>query len=626
MNQVEQSDPYGRLRRQQQYLHIINDFALGLLRINTVDDILWLIAKHAIAQLDFLDCVIYLVNDAGDTLVQRAAHGPKNPQDKDILAPITIKLGQGIVGTVALTGKPERITDTRNDPRYVVDDDIRLSELAVPIYYQDRVIGVIDSEHPEPNFYQPEHLEILTTIGAMASTSIATALAVERLKHTVSALNEAQRELEIQAHQDSLTGLLNRRAFDRLLEQALFNAQYKDRPCVVAFIDVDMLKTVNELCGHLAGDELLRQLARMFKLILQPVDQLARIGGDEFLILLVDKTLNQAKQTMEALRSQVEQFRFVWNNQPIHVGVSIGIAMVDEHCPDSIVAYQRADAAMLMAKQAGRNRIHVYCEDFAQAKRYHEDSHWVQRVSKEIDADNFALYFQPIVPIQSTKTSPPRCFEILLRLIEEDGQVILPGAFLPAVERYGLSARLDRYVFCKTRAWLQQNQAQLPKQFQFTINLSAYSLDDPNFIELVEDALQLPDLPERWLCLEITETAAISNFSRAVETIQRLNQLGCLFALDDFGSGITTVHYLRELPVDVVKIDGSLIQRLEDDKINQHLVKAYTEITHLLGRKIVAEFIEDETTLHMLQNIGVDFAQGYLFAKPEPITQLLKTI
>lgn len=603
-------------------MHIINDFALALLRVNTVDEILWLIAKHAIAQLEFLDCVIYLLDDTGEMLVQRAAHGPKNPQDKEILAPITIPLGQGIVGTVAVTGKPELILDTRQDPRYIIDDDIRLSELAVPIFYRDEVIGVIDSEHPEARFYSTEHLEILTTIGAMASTSIATALTVERLKETVDALHAAQQELKLLAHQDSLTGLLNRRAFDHLLEQAIQQARHEGKAYALAFLDVDMLKTVNEICGHQAGDELLRQLTRLFRINLQPQHQLARIGGDEFMVLMADCSLPQAEQLMETIRNEVEQFRFVWNDQPIHVGVSIGLMALDDSCPDSVTAHQQVDTALMLAKESGRNRIQVYSADQADAIRHSEASRWVQRVGKEIDADNFVLFYQSIRPIQAPESQSPCCFEVLLRLRNHDGNFILPGVFLPAAERYGLSARLDRYVLEKAITWLEANQAMLPARFQLNINISAYSLDNPNIIGFIRDILSTRNLPAQWLCLEITETAAISNFSRAIEFIEALKALGCRFALDDFGSGIATVNYLRQLPVDLVKIDGSLIRQLNEDPISQHLVQSFTDIAHLLSHQVVAEHVENEATRQQLKTIGVDYAQGFHIARPAPMDSL----
>lgn len=613
---------YQDLKRRAYYLQIINELALGLLQQSSMEDILWLVAKSAIAQLGFLDCVIYLTDSSGHRLIQRAAHGPKNPVAKEILDPIIIPVGEGIVGAVAATGKPQLVRDTRTDERYIVDDESRLSELAVPIFFESKVIGVIDSEHPEANFYTPEHLEIMTTIASMAATKIASALAIERLHDTVDELHKAQQELRYQAAHDPLTGLYNRREFELRLNHALLSARDDDTRHVLGYLDIDLFKVVNDTSGHVAGDNLLRQLAKLFQKVLREDDVVARLGGDEFALLMLDCDLANAHERIEQLRHRVEDFRFAWEGQTLSVAVSIGLSQIDAQCTSEDVALSMADTACMMAKESGRNRVQVYQDDSTALHERYRAIHWVHRLSRALDEKHFQFVCQPIVPVDADPNANPS-YEVLLRLVEQDGNFIMPGDFLPAAERFGLSTRLDRYVISEVLEWLAAHRTQLPKSLLVSINISAYSLDSLELYEHIIGELQRTQMPGSALCIEITETAAIANHARSSGFISGLKQHGCRFAIDDFGSGMTTVGYLRNLPVDYIKLDGTLIRRIIDDPIDRKLVQAIIHIAHMLGVKTVAEYVETEHALILLKKMGIDCVQGFLVGEPTPLSAML---
>ncbi len=613
---------YQDLKRRAHYLQIINELALGLLQQSSMDDILWLVAKSAIAQLGFLDCVIYLLDESGQTLIQRAAHGPKNPVAKEILDPIVVPLGKGIVGAVAVTGEPELVRDTQTDDRYILDDEARQSELAVPIFFEGKVIGVIDSEHPQANFYTPEHLEIMTTIASMAATKIASALAIERLRETVDKLHAAQRELHYQATHDPLTGLYNRRQFEVCLDRALASARDHDTRHVLGYLDIDLFKIINDTSGHVAGDNLLRQLAGLFQHSVRDDDVVARLGGDEFALLMLDCDLAKARTRIEQLRRQVEEFRFAWHGQMLSVGVSIGLSSIDANCPSDDVALRMADTACMMAKEGGRNRVHVYHDGDADLHQRYREIHWVYRLNQALDDKRLQFFCQPIAPVNAGSCDVPS-YEILLRLVEPDGTLVMPNDFLHAAERFGLSTRLDRHVISGVLEWLAAHKARLPQPMLVSINISAYSLDHPELYDYIVGELQRTQVPGSTLCIEITETAAIADRGRSSGFIRRLKQHGCRFAIDDFGSGMTTVGYLRDLPVDYIKLDGTLIRRMTDDPIDRELVQTIIHIAHMLGVKTVAEYVETECTLALLKELEIDCAQGHLIGESMPLSDIL---
>lgn len=429
------------------------------------------------------------------------------------------------------------------------------------------------------------------------------------------------REIAFQASHDELTGLGNRRAFEKALSQVFDPIRENARQHVVCYLDLDDFKVVNDTCGHAAGDELLRQIAHRFEGLLREEDHLCRLGGDEFGILLMDQSLPQALQIAERLQHNLAAYRFVWREQSFGVGVSIGMVVLDAASESVGALLQAADSACYVAKDAGRNRIHVYAlDDPALAQRYGV-MEWVSRIEHALHHDRFVLVAQPIVRIDG-QTPGLHC-EILLRMRDDQGALVSPGQFMPAAERYHLASRVDRWVVTHALQWLDRHQDRID---QCAINLSGQSLGDAAFMDFVLKSLSDTALNCEKLCFEITETAAISNLQTANHFIGTLRARGCKFSLDDFGSGLSSFAYLRNLPVDVLKIDGQFVRDIAHDPVSLAMVKSIHEIGCLMGKQTVAEFVESQAILDLLREIGVHYAQGYAVGYPVPLDQILAAI
>lgn len=425
--------------------------------------------------------------------------------------------------------------------------------------------------------------------------------------------------IEYQATHDELTGLGNRRAFEVALAECFERTRSTAQHYVVCYLDLDEFKVVNDTCGHTAGDELLRQIARLFTDVLREEDHLCRIGGDEFGIILTHQTVARALLVAERLQLSLAAYRFVWREQSFGVGVSIGMVVLDAHSESAGALLQAADSACYVAKDAGRGRIHVYAtDDPALAQRYGV-MEWVSRIEHALQHDRFVLFAQPIVPIGARTAGGLHC-EILLRMHDEQGSLVSPGLFMPAVERYHLASRVDRWVVTHALQWVAQHQDQIE---QCSINLSGQSLGDAVFMDFVLQSLDTAALPYEKICFEVTETAAISNLHTANRFIETLRQLGCKFSLDDFGSGLSSFAYLRNLPVDVLKIDGQFVKDIAHDPVSLAMVKSIHEIGCLMGKETVAEFVESQAILERLREIGVHYAQGYAVGYPVPLDQVL---
>ncbi|MCB1739067.1 MAG: EAL domain-containing protein [Gammaproteobacteria bacterium] len=776
----------GAAQARANLIDVIHELALAILREQTLDELVWLIAKTTISKLGLEDCVIYLLDEHRNILVQRAAFGPKSPEGQLIVNPIEIPLGQGIVGTVAMTGQPELIHDVREDPRYIVDDEPRLSELAVPIVLENRVLGVIDSEHSAAHFYTKEHVELLTIIASMASTRIGALLTIERLNETVRQLeatrnalrreeqrfrnlynkhpsmffsvdvngvvvsvndyacqelgferrqlegsklaerivladehslahylqlcleNPAQtfrfegstrdvngqeiwlrltargperrtsdrldkrrravpelereprahdpddtdlapvlivaeditethllsQELEFHACRDALTGLLNRREFETQLAEAMTDADMPPDRQALCFVDLDKFKLVNDTCGHAAGDALLRHVAQRLTERVRRSDLVGRIGGDEFAILMRDCSLADAKRSAELLLECLATEPFHWDTHIFAVGASIGVAALDAGTGTVDDVFSAADSACLDAKAHGRNRVHVHRDRALDNARRESDNRWGTRIAKALNEDAFALYAQPIVALtELTEPAPassvsvtraPLHAEVLLRMHDGEGGLIPPGAFVPAAERFSLAVRLDQWVVEQTLRWLERSG--LPSSSAnphcIAINLSAASICDPKFLDFLAANVRASPVAPRSLCFEITETVAITETSRARSFIKQLGALGCRFALDDFGSGLSSFGYLKSFPVDFLKIDSVYVRDLHSDPLNLAMVRSIAEMGHLLGMRVVAECVHDSAVLEHLTEVGVDFVQGFAVAQPMPIEAL----
>lgn len=435
----------------------------------------------------------------------------------------------------------------------------------------------------------------------------------------ISERKAAENQIKYQASHDELTGLGNRRAFEQMLGDLFEQSRHSSPKHVLAYLDLDEFKVINDTCGHAAGDELLRQVALQFSACLRSDDSLYRIGGDEFGMVLRHQSLEQALHIAERLQQHLTNFRFQWHERSFGVGVSIGLVVVNKESESVGALLQSADSACYVAKEAGRGRIHVYAnDDPALAQRYGV-MEWVSRIENALSNNLFSLYAQPILDLKENAGKGIHC-EILLRMSDEHGGVILPGAFMPAVERYHLAARVDKWVVTQALAWIAQHQSHIDL---CSINLSGQSLSDPQFLKFIQNSLQQAHIPCAKICFEITETAAISQIQVAQQFIHTLSEMGCQFSLDDFGSGLSSFAYLRTLNVDILKIDGQFVRDIETNPINLAMVKSIHEIAHLMGKRTVAEFVENAAILEKIRAIGIDYGQGYGLGRPMPIQQLL---
>jgi diguanylate cyclase (GGDEF)-like protein/PAS domain S-box-containing protein len=426
----------------------------------------------------------------------------------------------------------------------------------------------------------------------------------------VTQLRGLEREMLYLARHDSLTGLINRRELERQLEAAIMSAGSGRQHCL-CYLDLDEFKLVNDSCGHIAGDELLRQLTALLAAHVREADVLARLGGDEFGVLLRDCSLQGAAAAAENLCRTVRQFRFCWEDRVFEIGVSIGVVPITAHSGTLSQVLSAADAACYVAKEHGRNRVHLYQpDDRAMAERYGE-MQWVHRIQRGFEDRRFHLFQQPIKPFVAGE----EISEILLRLRGEDGEQLPTPSFIAAAERYHLIRTIDRWVVEEAL----QAIAKVGGDRVYAVNLSGQSLGDPAFLDYVLSRVRRGSVPPRRLCFEITETASIANLGRARQFIAALKEVGCRFVLDDFGSGLSSFAYLRSLPVDFLKIDGEFVRHMMADPVQRALVQSIHQVGHLMGLTTIAESVEDETTWMALRDIGVDYAQGYWLGMPEPL-------
>ncbi len=439
----------------------------------------------------------------------------------------------------------------------------------------------------------------------------------------VTQYHALSRKLSWQASHDFLTGLVNRREFEQRLAEAIANAKETDQAHTLCYLDLDQFKVVNDTCGHVAGDELLRQLSILLRKRLRASDTLARIGGDEFGIILYECGLLQSTGIVDHLLSMIQGFRFVWQHNTFSIGASIGLVAIDSASGDINSILGAADAACYAAKENGRNRVHLYQSDDLGLLQQRGERQWVARIQHALEEKRFRLYQQAIVPIIRSSGSKNH-YELLLRMISETGETLSPMSFIPAAERYGLMQTIDRWVinnFFSTYEDFTKNllTAEIDLDSIYTINLSGLSINDEQFLYFVKEQFTIHEILPRNICFEITETAAIANLTRAAKLIEQIRDLGCSFALDDFGSGMSSFTYLKNLPVDYVKIDGSFIKNIVNDPIDRTLVEFMNRIGHEIGMQTIAEFVENDLILAKLRELGIDYAQGYVIARPSPL-------
>ncbi len=433
----------------------------------------------------------------------------------------------------------------------------------------------------------------------------------------ITKIRNMTRQMAYQASHDALTGMLNRREFEKRLDDALQISQFQGKQHTLCYMDLDQFKIVNDTCGHIAGDELLKQLGSVLQSNTRESDSLARLGGDEFGLLLMGCPVEKAEVLAEKLRKAIEDFRFRWDHKTFKLGVSIGLVSIDARSGNISDILSAADSACYIAKEQGRNRYHVYKADDAVLSRHTDEMNWIHRIHMALDNSSFVLYCQKVV---SVDTPENEYFEVLVRMRDTDGKLISPNAFLPAAERFDLMTFVDQ--------WVIENTLQVMNQpgytgFAFAINLSGQTLNDSRVLHFIIDMIDKCEIDPERICFEITETAMIANLNSAVKFASTLRGMGCKIALDDFGSGLSSFSYLKNLPVNYLKIDGSLVREIDSDPINLAMVESITQIARAMGLKTVAEFVENDAIFNKLRHINIDFAQGYGIEKPKPLTDLM---
>jgi len=422
------------------------------------------------------------------------------------------------------------------------------------------------------------------------------------------------------ASHDDLTGLCNRREFQRQLNMLFDDASGTSAHHVLMYIDLDQFKVVNDNCGHQVGDELMCQVAGHIQRRVPPGNTLARLGGDEFGVLISDCGIDRALSIAEGVRDSIAAFEFVWKDRAFKVSASIGVCAIDNSSVTPEAVMSAADAACYVAKDKGRNRVQLFFggDDCMRKK---QEMEWVPRIEQALKEDRLELHYQKIISLREKHSQPFAYLEVLLRLVDESGALVSPGTFFPAAERYNMMPAIDRWVvehllLDPSQAWISGSD---DVATHLGINLSGASINDDTFVEFLEDALRRTTIPHAWICFEITETVAISNLARATEVMHAIRAMGCRFALDDFGKGMSSLSYLRSLPVDYLKIDGALVQSIMDDDVACTMVEAINRIAYAMDIETIAEFVENDQVLRRLRAIGVDFAQGFGIHVPEPL-------
>lgn len=433
-------------------------------------------------------------------------------------------------------------------------------------------------------------------------------------------------QLSYQATHDTLTGLTNRFEFERRLDRAIEQSKSRGYEHSLCYMDLDQFKVVNDTCGHMAGDQLLRNIADiMSREIRRGVDTIARLGGDEFVLLLERCSLDQAQEVAELLCRAVQDCRFAWEEKTFSVGVSIGLVDINTETKDVQQALGNADTACYLAKEKGRNRVHVFRSNDSELIQRRGEMEILSKIHEAYEDDRFFLQYQIIEPLRTGLDEQASLrYELLIRMKDENGEWLSPGFFLPAAERYNLAPLIDRWVVKSALKWFSEHPEQLERLACCNINLSGLSFNDDEFYPFLKQAFIESSVEPEKICFEVTETAAVTNLNRATSFIAAVKDLGCQFALDDFGSGMSSFAYLKHLPVDYLKIDGMFVKDMLQDPIDHAMVRAINEVGQVLGLNTIAEFVENEQIQRALEDMGVDYGQGYGIAKPMMMSNLLE--
>jgi len=439
-----------------------------------------------------------------------------------------------------------------------------------------------------------------------------------------SRVSKANSKIAHLASHDDLTGLANRREFELQLARTVETAAHSERQFGLMYLDMDRFKIVNDTCGHHAGDKLLKELSDKISARLRKSDIFARIGGDEFAVIASARTFESIAVLADDIRALVNDYVFTYANQHFKVSLSIGLIPVRGDITDLETLLTNVDSACYIAKQSGRNRVYIARSNDADISKYKSDIASIQFIREAVTENRLKLYYQPVFKINADGVHLEHC-EILLRIISKSGEVLSPAEFIPLAEKYNLMHEIDRWVLEHVLQWVREHQHayHLPR---LLINLSGLSFIDSEFLDFTVQQLQQDGIDPQRIAFEITETAAVDNMDLARGFMQRIKSLGCRFALDDFGSGFSTFAYLKNLPIDYLKIDGSLVRNIATDRMDMEMVRAINQIGHTVGAQTIAEFVENDEILDILRDIGVDYAQGYGLQKPKELKHLLDTL
>jgi diguanylate cyclase len=521
-----------------------------------------------------------------------------------------------------LQGDVLEVPDARRDPRFA-DNPLVLGKPRIrfyagaPVRLEDgSCVGSLCVIDREPRKLSAEQRDILQQLAHAAAAALEARQAVRELR-------EASGEIHYNATHDALTGLVNRSDCESRLRRILQKAREDGSEHALLYIDIDQFKLVNDSCGHAVGDQLLQQVGKLFADAIRTRDTLARLGGDEFAIILEHCSAEQAQRVAQQICDAMASFRFAHDDRSFRVGASIGLVPVDDRWTTTAAIMQAADASCYAAKEGGRNRVHTWFDTDTAIRVRAGEMQWAMRIEHALDQNQFVLHAQRIESLG--KPSSGIRAEALLRMVQDDGNLVPPGAFLPAAERFHLASRVDKWVLQHALAWLQA----LPDPGAIrtlSINLSGHSIGDRAFHRHAIASFRAagPRTCQQ-VCVEITETAAVTNLADAAAFITQIRALGVQVALDDFGSGASSFGYLKTLPVDYLKIDGQFVRDVVDDPLDEAAVRCFAQVAHIVGVKTVAEFVDRPEVLAKLRSLGVDYAQGFLLHRPAPLSDLLKS-
>jgi diguanylate cyclase (GGDEF)-like protein/PAS domain S-box-containing protein len=442
--------------------------------------------------------------------------------------------------------------------------------------------------------------------------------------HDETQRRQLENKIKYQAAHDALTDLLNRDAFDIELSNHVYGAIHNGHNHILCYLDLDRFKLINDTAGHSAGDQCLIQVTSLIQSCIRNNDILGRLGGDEFGLILQNCNHESALKISSNITKTISEMEFNWDGCNFNIGVSIGINPLNKNTKDSAEAIRKADLACYTAKDHGRGRVYIYEEQDSELIRREEENYWATRIKKAIKENRLKLYAQPIVSLKYGDKYN-RHYEILVRLLDEDNKIVQPNSFIPAAERYNLMTSIDRKIIFETFQFINEHAHEDEHNTHYSINLSGNTLGDDTITDYIRDTAEKFKIDTKTICFEITETTAIKNLQQAKSLIKKLKFVGFKFALDDFGSGLSSFQYLKNLPIDYLKIDGSFVADMVNNNIDHAMVSAINEVGHVMGIETIAEYVENDQIIKKLQEMNVDYAQGYGIAQPKPLEETLSS-